>query len=323
MRLTRLLGERPATPADDTGRPGLTRTPPVRVPSLPPTHVADRAIRRELPAVPLRSRLLALTLGVAALGSLGVAQAPSGVAGTGCVAPPVAHRGDSERAPENTLPAFRKALTAGVKRLEVDVRFTADDVPVLMHDRTVDRTTNGHGHVSDLTLSQIRALDAGSWFSPTYAGVRVPTLFQVLKYGSTRDATFLVELKPRPTPRQMRTFLARFRWLGMTDRVRVTSFDEQTILDVRAAAPGLRTAIIDEPGYRSPDSVLQFGRTYVVNYFSVTQDRARRWQEAGIEIRPWTVDSWRVWRRMAWDGSGPVITNRPTTYLAWARQFCS
>jgi len=97
-------------------------------------------------------------------------------AGTACVPPPVAHRGDSARAPENTVPAFAKALAVGVRRLELDVRFTAGDVPVVMHDPTVDRTTNGAGDVSALTLEQLRALDAGSWFGKGYRDVKVPTL---------------------------------------------------------------------------------------------------------------------------------------------------
>jgi glycerophosphoryl diester phosphodiesterase len=272
----------------------------------------------------LARRLTSLALGLAVLATITVVRAPAGVAGTGCVAPPVAHRGDSARAPENTLPAYRRALALGVKRLEVDVRFTANDVPVLMHDRRVGRTTDGHGLVAAMSLAEVRALDAGSWFSREFAGVKVPTLYQVLKFGSSRGARFLVELKTRPTPQQMSMLLARFRWLGMENRIRVTSFDEQTILDVRAAAPGLRTAIIDQPpGYRSPDSVLQFGRTYLVNHVSVTRDRTQTWQQAGIEVRPWTADSVRIWKRMAWDGSGPVITNRPQAYLAWARDRCS
>lgn len=248
---------------------------------------------------------------------------PALAAGAGCVAPPVAHRGDSARAPENTLPAFGKALRGGVVRLETDVRFTADGVPVLMHDPTVDRTTNGSGEIAAMTLAEVRSLDAGAWFSSQYAGVRVPTLYQALSLGKDRGATYLVELKTRPTPEQMQAFLNRFRWLGLLDRVRVTSFDEQTILDVRAAQPGLRTAIIDNPRYRSPSSVLRYGRTYLVHHNSVTEERTARWKRHGIEVRPWTVDSWRTWRRMAWDGSGPVITDRPTTYLKWARIFCS
>jgi glycerophosphoryl diester phosphodiesterase len=259
---------------------------------------------------------------VAGLSLTVIGAAPAQARGAGCVAPPVAHRGDSARAPENTLPAYRKALRLGVRRLEVDVRFTADGVPVLMHDPTVDRTTDGTGEIAAMSLSEVRSLDAGSWFSADFSGVKVPTLYQVLAYGRSRRATFMVELKTRPTPDQMQALLDRFDWLDMSGRVDVTSFDEQTILDVRAAAPSLRTAIIDHPRWRSPASVLRFGRTYVVNYYSVTKNRARKWRRAGIEIRPWTVNAWRSWRRMARDGSGPVVTDDPKRYLAWARVYC-
>lgn len=277
-----------------------------------------------VPVRPTVRSTVSLVAIVVVLGTLatGVGAAPA-TAGTGCVAPPVAHRGDSARAPENTMPAYRKALRLGVRRLEVDVRFTSNDVPVLMHDATVDRTTDGRGDIAAMALSEVRALDAGSWFSRRYAGVKVPTLHQVLSYGRTRGARFLVELKTRPTAAQMDAVLNRFRWLGMTERVRVTSFDGATIRAVRAAMPGLRTGKIDYPRYRRPSSVLSFGRTYLVHHHSVTERRAKRWQRAGIEIRPWTVDGWRAWRRMAWDRSGPVITNRPKAYLAWARVFCS
>lgn len=273
--------------------------------------------------MPLGRTALSLATTVALVSTVSLASASPGGAGTGCVPVPVAHRGDSERRPENTLPAFRTALRAGVWRLETDVRFTADDVPVLMHDRTVGRTTDGQGEVSSLTFAQVRELDAGSWFSRRWTGVRVPAMRELLDYGRTHGAYLLLELKTRPTPQQMDNFLNEVRGLGMLDRVRVTSFDEQTILDVRAAQPGLRTAIIDNPRFRSARSVLRFGQTYIVHHYSVTQRRTARWKRAGIEVRPWTVDAWRTWRRMAWDGAGPVITNRPSTYLKWARVFCS
>ena len=273
---------------------------------------------------PLFSGALALLLAVSLLGTLSVVQAaPGHAAGTRCVPPPVAHRGDSERAPENTLPAYRAAARGGVSRWEIDVRFTSDGRPVLMHDATVDRTTDGSGQVAELTLAQIRALDAGSWFAGRFAGVPVPTLGQVLRLAQRRDAMVLVELKTAPSPAQLDRVLDDLARHSMVDRVRVTSFDEQTILGVRANVPGLRTALIDNPRYRSPDSVLRYGQTYLLHHTSVTADRVRRWQRAGIEVRPWTVDSSRVWRRMAYDGAGPVITNRPRSYLAWARAFCS
>lgn len=267
-------------------------------------------------------RFPALAVAVLLAWPAGVLVAAPAAAGTACVPPAVAHRGDSARAPENTLPAVRKALQAGVSRLEVDVRFTSNDVPVLLHDATVDRTTNGSGQVSSLTKAQVRALDAGSWFGRRYAGVRIPTLRTVLDYGRTRGAYFLIELKTLPKPQQMDNFLNELRWLGMLNRVRVTSFDQGALLAVRAAQPGLATALIDGPRYRSPSSVLQYGRTYLVHHNSVTQQRMQRWSRAGIDVRPWTVDTRSGWRRMAYNRAGAVVTNRPQAYLAWARERC-
>jgi len=92
----------------------------------------------------------------------------------------VAHRGASKFAPENTLPAFERAIELGADLIEMDVRQTRDGELILMHDETVDRTTDGSGAVEQLTLAQIRALDAGSWFGDAFRGVRVPTLRQAL-----------------------------------------------------------------------------------------------------------------------------------------------
>jgi glycerophosphoryl diester phosphodiesterase len=143
--------------------------------------------------VPVRLTI-GLLLAVAGLVAGSLLSAPPAAADTSCVPPPVAHRGDSARAPENTYPAFAMALAAGVRRLELDVRFTNGDVPVLMHDETVDRTTNGTGAVSALTLDQIRAMDAGSWFGKRYRGTRVPTLFDILKLARSKNASVMVEL---------------------------------------------------------------------------------------------------------------------------------
>ncbi len=92
----------------------------------------------------------------------------------------VGHRGTVRFAPENTLAAFRKAIELGLDLIEMDVRETKDGHLVIMHDATVDRTTNGKGQVAELTLAEIKRLDAGSWFSPQFAGERVPTLDEAL-----------------------------------------------------------------------------------------------------------------------------------------------
>lgn len=276
--------------------------------------------------------MLARRLSRAVLGGVSLAVAmtvcpgpvPAIAADELCVAPPVAHRGASAAAPENTIPAFRAALRSGVTQLDTDVRFTSSGVPVLMHDKRVNRTTDGTGRVAAMSLEQLRALDAGSWFSADFAGVRVPTLYQALKFAGSRGARLQVELKVRPTEQQADDFLNRIRWLGMLQRVRVISFDEVTIDLMRAKEPGLQTAIIDQASEaRSADVVLQYGTAYVVNYWSVTTARSQRWREAGLEVRPWTVNTVKGWRRMAYNDAGPVITNRPVAYLSWARSFCS
>src|SRR3972149_8380299 len=92
-----------------------------------------------------------------------------------------AHRGASAHAPENTLPAFELALDQGADGVELDAKLSADGQVVVIHDRTVDRTTDGHGRVSDLSLAVLRSLDAGGSYSDQYRGVKIPTLEEVFE----------------------------------------------------------------------------------------------------------------------------------------------
>ncbi len=93
----------------------------------------------------------------------------------------VAHRGYSSQAPENTQAALMMAIDQGYKDIEFDVQLTKDGVPVIIHDTTVDRTTNGKGALTDYTYDELKQLDAGSWFNPHYAGQTVPSLLEVLE----------------------------------------------------------------------------------------------------------------------------------------------
>ena len=93
----------------------------------------------------------------------------------------IAHRGSSQQAPENTLPAIEKALEEGVDMLALEVQHSKDDQPLVLADVSLDRTTNGNGRVARMTSTEIRALDAGSWFDPEFAGTKVPTLAEVIK----------------------------------------------------------------------------------------------------------------------------------------------
>ena len=92
----------------------------------------------------------------------------------------IGHRGTTMFGPENTLPALEKAIELGLEYVEIDVRYTRNGVPVLMHDATLDRTTNGAGKVDEATLSELKQLDAGYWFEDEFIGTRVPTLEEAL-----------------------------------------------------------------------------------------------------------------------------------------------
>jgi len=107
-----------------------------------------------------------------------------------------AHRGGSLSHPENTLAAFCEALRLGAAMIECDLRATRDGAVVVMHDETVDRTTDGHGRVADLSFDEIRRLDAGSWKGPAFAGERVPELDEVLEV-VPRDVWLNLQVKPK------------------------------------------------------------------------------------------------------------------------------
>lgn len=111
----------------------------------------------------------------------------------------IAHKGASGTAPENTMVAFQKALDLGVDMIELDVRHTKDEEIVVFHDSTLDRTTNGRGLVEDMTLAEIKELDAGSWFHPDFEGEKVPTLKEVLDLVDGR-CKVLIEIKHMDHP---------------------------------------------------------------------------------------------------------------------------
>src|SRR5438477_9822141 len=102
----------------------------------------------------------------------------------------IAHRGASGNAPENTMAAFKKAVALGANFIETDLQLSRDARLVAIHDATVNRTTNGQGTVHDMTLTELRRLDAGSWFGSEFAGERIPTLDEILAFSKKHDVVF-------------------------------------------------------------------------------------------------------------------------------------
>ena len=151
----------------------------------------------------------------------------------------IAHRGASSYAPENTFAAFDKALELGVSHVELDVHFSCEGHIVVIHDDTLDRTTDGDGAVADMTLAELRNLDAGSWFDPEYAGERIRTLAEIFEQYKGR-LHFHIEIKGRSEGLASRT-ADMVRAHGMTDDVTFTSFWKPWLEETRLYAPELTT----------------------------------------------------------------------------------
>lgn len=114
-----------------------------------------------------------------------------------------AHRGASAIAPENTMAAFKKAVEAGATWIETDVDVLKDGTPILIHDSSLDRTTNRSGSYYDLTVSDLDDIDAGSWFSPEFAGERIPTLAQLVAFMNETGLNANIEIKSNEAGAQM------------------------------------------------------------------------------------------------------------------------
>lgn len=233
----------------------------------------------------------------------------------------VAHRGYSSVAPENTLAAVAAAIRSGAAYVEVDVHCTADGVPVVVHDATVDRTTDGTGAVAELTAAYVTGLDAGAWYSPAYAGQRVPTLDQVLDLVGASGAALLLEVKGPRTRADVGRIVGAVGDRGLTGRVLLQSFDEQVLRDARELAPRLRRGLLRDELDADPVAAARAVGAVTYNPYAVPllrrPDVVAQVNTAGIGVMVFTVDDPRRWRALADLGVDAIITNRPAALLSW------
>ena len=150
----------------------------------------------------------------------------------------VGHRGASDRAPENTLASFEAAIAIGVDAIELDVHLSRDGHLVIIHDQNLARTTNGRGLVHEHSLAELKALDAGSWFGPSFAGERIPTFEETLVRIGPR-VPLQVEIKGA-TDGVTEATIAALRAHGLLDTSMITSFHLGLLPLVRALAPSVQ-----------------------------------------------------------------------------------
>jgi len=231
----------------------------------------------------------------------------------------VAHRGFSGKAPENTLAAVRMALALPyVRWMEIDVQLTKDGVPVVIHDYTLDRTTNGHGKVKDMEWAQMKRLDAGSWKGRAFRGEKVPSLEEVLMLASGR-LHLNIELKTGKDlyPGIEKTVIDLVSSQGMKDEVVLTSFDPGTLQKVKELDSGIRTGLIYDSKSGDPARrVKELDCSFLsISFTRLSPGLAKGLAEQGVKVMAWTVDKAREMRRLADMHSDIMIcTNRPDVW---------
>lgn len=241
----------------------------------------------------------------------------------------LAHRGALRVAPENTMPAFRRALALGADGFELDAKLTRDGVVVVMHDATVDRTTDGKGRVSNFTFEQFRALDAGSWFDFEFRGEPPPTLEEVFAELGHK-AIINVELTNYTTSRD--GLEARVVGLvhrhNLARRVILSSFNPFSIRRVKRLDPALPTAILT-----APDMAVWFRRVWLAplarhearhpEYTEVNEAYVRYCARRGLRVNAWTPaaedETPEMVQRLAALGVDGLICNRPEVVQATLR----
>jgi glycerophosphoryl diester phosphodiesterase len=228
----------------------------------------------------------------------------------------IAHRGFSSRAPENTLAAIREAIAIGADMAEIDVTLTADERVVVIHDETLDRTTNGSGKVADYSFDDIRNLDAGSWFAPQFAGEKVPTLEEILDTVKGR-ILLNVEIKSEAVDRGISDKVAAaIRDRGMTDQVIVSSFSPTALEQMHAVAPEIRTAVLYNKDLQRGQDPAEIVQSLGASAFNIRGSRLkaemlRSCREHGIPVGVYTVDKPRKMKRWVNKGIDGIFTNRP------------
>ena len=233
-----------------------------------------------------------------------------------------AHRGDRADAPENTIPAFEAAVTSGSDFLETDLQLTADGYAVLMHDDTVDRTTNGSGAVADLTLAQIRALDAGSWYDPAFAGTAVPTFADFLDLlADEPEVTALVELKATWAIDDVAPLLSGIYYRGLQDRVVFASFSPASLAALQRADPVIPRVLLRHTLPLEPVTVAsRYGVIAIMTRASALEehpDAVRDMHAAGFGILLYTLNNEDRWgEALAWGVDG-IVTDEPSALDSW------
>ena len=235
----------------------------------------------------------------------------------------IAHRGYSARAPENTLAALTLAARRGADGVEFDLHTAKDGEPVLIHDATLDRTTDGTGPVESLTSRELAGLDAGTWFADAYSGEPVPTLAEALAGPAARLDVIYAEVKATREPRDLDRIAEVVRTAGVFDRTVFISMDWEALDRIRVVEPTARIGYIVEAPTRSDEAFARaLGDEHALLDFDARillaePTLAHRAHEAGVDLAVWTVNDAEQAHRLLDLGVRRFTTNEVELLQAW------
>jgi glycerophosphoryl diester phosphodiesterase len=227
----------------------------------------------------------------------------------------MAHRGAGKLAPENTLAAFRLGAGFGYRAFECDVKLSRDGVPFLLHDATLERTTDGAGTAGELAWSELATLDAGSWHGPAYAGEPLPRLDEIARFVIDHDCLLNIEIKPTPgLDGETGDVVAREAqrlWAGRAVPPLLSSFQPAALAAARASAPRLpRALLLDELRAGWLDAAQALGCVAVVtNHKLMHAALLEQLRAAGLRALCYTVNDAATAARLSGLGVDGIITD--------------
>lgn len=213
----------------------------------------------------------------------------------------IGHRGAMAMAPENTMASFLEALRQGADGIECDVHLSRDGQVIVMHDATVDRTTNGTGPIAELTFEALSRLDAGSWYDPRFAGERVPTLDAVLSLvkaeSKRQDRPLLAVIELKAGSRRYRGIEAAVTQAilaaDLSEQTIIISFDHRAILETKRLAPTITGGVLY---YGQPIDPVHLARTANADFLGpslecVSAEEVELAHQMGLKVFVWTVQT--------------------------------
>lgn len=224
-----------------------------------------------------------------------------------------AHRGASADAPENTMPAFRTAKDQGADGIELDIHLSSDNIPVVIHDTTLNRTTNLKGDISDYPLQELQQGDAGSWFSPEFCDTPIPTLEEVLKWVGT-SLRLNIEIKDAVAGKAVIGLIQDYPLLP----VLISSFHHKALQQIRSKHPNIPLGyLVEWPPWGAglkralKRAIANGAESFHPRINLLNDDMITRCQQAGLGVAPWVVDDPKVAQELKQRGVTALFTNKP------------